>query len=478
MKSFKFICSTILLFLLFGCKTTKTATTEIKKKIPSTYLASSDSVSMPPINWKNLFFDKHLIALIDSALIYNYDLKIALQKIEVSRAGLKSTRGIRLPELSLALGAGQRKFGDYTADGVGNYDTQFSPNINSKQQIPSPLPDYYGAIQASWEIDFWGKLKNKKKAALSRFIASQYGKSVIITNLVAEIAATYYEILNLDNELRILSDNITLRQSALEIVNIQKQTANANELAVEMIHAQLLNSQAAMAEVKQKLVEEETKLSFLRGGFPTSIIRDTSRTAATNNFTLPIGIPSDLLLNRPDIRQAEMELKASDADVKSAKAAFYPSINISGAMGLQAFNAALLLETPASLAYNIMGGLTAPLINRRKIKADLMAARASQKQAYIQYEKTVTSSFIEVYNSLQNIENTKEMYALKQQETEILSKSVITSTELFKAGRAGYLEIIISQKNALQSQIELANYKKRKNTTLINLYRATGGGWQ
>lgn len=125
-----------------------------------------------------------------------------------------------------------------------------------------------------------------------------------------------------------------------------------------------------------------------------------------------------------------------------------------------------------------MGGLTAPLINRRKIKADLMAARASQKQAYIQYEKTVTSSFIEVYNSLQNIENTKEMYALKQQETEILSKSVITSTELFKAGRAGYLEIIISQKNALQSQIELANYKKRKNTTLINLYRATGGGWQ
>jgi len=478
MKPFKSIYIPFLVLFLAGCKTTEISTHKMDRKIPTSYASGTDTLNVQPLKWKNLFFDQHLIALIDSALINNYDLKIALQKIEESKAGVKFTRGIRLPEAGVSIGAGQRKFGDYTMDGVGNYDTQFSPNINSKQRIPNPLPDYYGFLQASWEIDIWGKLENKKKSALSKFMASQHGKNLIVTNLIAEIASTYYELLTLDNELRILSDNIALQQNAFEIVLIQKETANANELAVELIEAQLLNSRSARVEVKQRLVEEESKLNFLIGGFPKAIQRDTILSPASTNVIISAGIPSDLLLNRPDIRQAEMELRSSNADVASAKAAFYPSISINGAMGLQAFNALLLLETPASLAYNIVGGLTAPLINRRKLKADLMAVKAEQKQAYISYEKTVTRSFMEVYNALQNIENTKEMFELKEKEAEVLSKSVTTSTELFKAGRAGYLEIIISQKNALQSQIELANYKKRQNTTLIHLYLATGGGWQ
>jgi len=461
-----------------GCKTTDLSSDTIKNNIPAKYTVNSDSSQATPEAWRKLIFDAHLTALIDSSLANNYDMRIALQKVEAARAGIKFTKGIRLPELGVNVAAGQRKFGKYTMDGVGNYDTQFSPNISEKQQIPDPLPDYYVGLQTSWEIDLWGKLKHKKKAAAAKFIASQYGKDVILTNLIAEIAGAYFELIALDNELQILSDNINLQQNALDVVIIQKQSGKANELAIELLRAQLLNSKASKAEVTQRLVECESKINFLCGGYPKTITRDTGFTSTYMNAGFKTGIPSDLLMNRPDIRQAEMELKASNSDVKSAKVAFYPSLTINAGIGLQSFNALLLFETPASLAYNTLGGLAAPLLNRRKLKADLMSSRAEQKQAYIHYEKTVTHSFMEVYNALNNIKYTQEMYDLKKEEADVLKQSIVTSSELFKAGRAGYLEIIVAQKNALLSQIELNNYRKRQNTTLINLYRTLGGGWQ
>lgn len=461
-----------------GCKTTQYNTDAIHKKIPVRYDSDSDSSSATIAKWKEVFFDPDLIALIDTALKNNYDLKSALQKVEIARAGVKFNKGVRLPELGLNASVGQRKFGDYTMDGVGNYDTQFSTNINEKQQIPNPLPDYYVSFQASWEIDLWGKLKNKKKAAAAKFIASQYGKDLIITNLIAEIATTYFELLALDNEARILTDNIELQQSALDLVLAQKEAGKANELGVEMTKAQLLSSKAIQAEVQQLFIETESRLSFLCGSYPKAIARDTSYFSQHLQKTLNVGIPSDLIRNRADIRQSEFELKASAADVRSAQAAFYPSLNINAALGLQSFNAFLLMETPASMAYNLLGGLTAPLLNRRKLKADLMASKAEQRQAYINYEKTVVNSFREVYIALNNIKNTKTMFDLKREEVELLKKSTATSSELFKAGRAGYLEVITAQKNALQSQIELINFYKRQNIAMIDLYRAIGGGWK
>jgi len=173
-----------------------------------------------------------------------------------------------------------------------------------------------------------------------------------------------------------------------------------------------------------------------------------------------------------------MELLATNADLKSAKAAFYPSLNISGFLGLQSFNALLLLEAPASLAYNAMGGLTAPLLNRRRLKADLMNAKSEQRQAYINYEKNVVNGFIEVYNALNRLNNTKQMYITKMEEVEVLKQSIFTSSELFKAGRATYMEILLAQKNALQSQIELNELNKKQGISIVNLYRALGGGWE
>lgn len=478
MKFIKYILICYGLTIFVGCKTTDIATDTIKKSIPASYNSSIDSSNTNLEPWRKIIFDPYLAALIDSSLLNNFDLRLALQKVEVLRSGIKFTKGIRLPDLSFSAAAGQKKFGEYTMDGVGNYDTQFSTNINQKQQIPNPLPDYYVGLQSSWEIDMWGKLKNKKKAAASRFIASQYGKDFIVTNLISEIANSYFELIALDNELKILSDNIDLQQSALDIVVIQKETGKANELAIEMLKAQLLNSKAIKAQTVQQVVECESKINFLCGGYPKAISRDSSLISEHVSDKIKSGIPSGILSNRPDVKQAEMELKATNSDLRAAKSAFYPTLTINSGIGFQAFNALLLLESPASLTYNILGGLATPLLNRRKLKADLMSSRAEQKQAYINYEKAITNSFMEVYNALNNIKNTQEMYDLKKEEVEMLKQSIYTSSELFRAGRASYLEIIMAQKNALMSQIELNNYKKRQNTTLINLYKTLGGGWK
>jgi multidrug efflux system outer membrane protein len=477
MKKNNLIYILLLSAVVLSCKTTELTTKKIVNDLPKNYSLNNDTTNAKLLKWRELIFDKHLITIIDTALKNNFDLKIALQKIEISRAGIQFTKGIRLPEVGVSASVGQRKFGEYTMDGVGNYDTKFSTNINDKQQIPNPLPDYYVGFQTSWEIDLWGKLKNKKKAAADKFIASQYGKDLIITNLIAEISTTYFELLALDNEIRILENNIVLQQDALDIVTIHKETGKANELAVELMYAQLLNSKTILVDVKQKMIECESKLNFLRGDYPTDIVRDTSFNSESIISTINTGIPSDILINRADIRQAEMELKATNADLTSAKAAFYPTFNINAFLGLQSFNALLLLDT-RSLAYNALGGLTTPLLNRRILKAHLMSAKAEQIQAYINYEKNVVNGFIEVYNSLNNLNNTKEMYDTKLKEVNILKQSISTSSELFKAGRANYMEIILSQKNALQSQMELMELKKRQNISIINLYRSLGGGWK
>lgn len=464
--------------ILSGCKNLELSVDKVKSGMPRRFDISADSTSAEITNWQAEFFDPNLIAILDSALQNNFDLQIALQKVEIAKAGIKFNKGIRLPELSTGATAGQRKFGEYTMDGVGNYDTQFSPNISNKQQIPDPLPDYYVGFQASWEIDLWGKLKNKKKAAASRFIASQYGRDLIITNLVAEIATSYFELIALDNEIQIFDDNIVIQETALELALAKKQAGKASELDVEMMTAQLLSSRATRAEIQQQVLEIETKLSFLCGYYPKEIARDTSYFSRHLENKIKTGIPSDLIRNRADIRQAEYELMAANADVKSAQAAFYPSLTINSALGLQAFNSALLLEFPASIAYQVLGGLSAPLLNRRKIKADLMAGKAGQKEAYILYEKTVVSGFREVYVAINKIKNMQTITDLKKQEVFILKNSITTSSELFKAGRANYLEVLTSQKNSLMAQIELNNYYKRQNIALVELYRAIGGGWK
>ncbi len=475
----KFNYITLLLFtgLLGGCKIQAPSVKDGKFRLPAVYTTAADTSAATLPTPGAFFRDAKLIALIDTALKNNFDLRLAAQRIEMARAGLRLQQGNNLPDLWASMVVGQRKFGKYTIDGVGNYDTGFSTNLDDNQKIPDPvIPDYYLGVQSSWEADLWGKLKSRRKAAAARFIASSYGKELITTSLVADVSDMYFELIILDNEKTILDENIVLQQSALDIVSVLKQAGEANQLGVELIHAQLLNSRALRVEVDQKIIEVENRVNFLLGRFPQPVERSALVWEDMIPPAIRAGVPTTLLANRPDIREAEFELLAADADVYAAKAAFYPSFNISAGMGLQAFRAAVFLN-PASFAYTLAGGLAAPLLNRRQIAADLMASESGQKQAYIAYQKTVVNSFTEVYNFLNLIGNTDATYDLKSREVEILRSSVETSRQLFRSGRATYLEVITAQKTALQAQIELVTLRKQQYHAVIGLYKSLGGGW-
>ena len=296
------------------------------------------------------------------------------------------------------------------------------------------------------------------------------------TNLVAEIAESYYELLALDNELEIVQQNIKIQNSAFEIVKLLKQSARANELAVKRFQAQVLKTTALQYEIQQKIVETENQINFLVGRFPQHVDRSTSEFVNMVPQTVYTGLPADLLANRPDIKQAEMELTASKLDIKSAKARFYPSLGISAGVGYRAFNPSFLFN-PQSLLYSLAGDLTAPLINRNAIKATYYNANAKQIQAVYKYEQTILKAYIEVANQLSKIDNLQNTYDLKTQEVDALTQSVTISNDLFKSARADYMEVLLTQREALEAKFELVETKMQQLKTTVAVYRALGGGW-
>ncbi len=481
MSKIKLIYSFIFIFLLMSCNVHKNLVDNKPPSIrlPEKFKENIDTLTINTVPSAKIFFtDTTLQALIDGAFNNNFDVKESLQRIEIAKASVRFNRGTGKPDLSANFSLGQRKFGKYTIDGVGNFDTNFSTDIDDKQKIPSPvIPDVYFGLQSSWEIDLWGKLKNYRAAAAARLLAGEEGKNLVKTELVAQVATTYYDLLILDNELDFLQENINLQEKALEIVKVLKQAGEANQLGVDLMQAQLLSSNALKIEVKQEIIQAESKINYLLGRFPQTIARNKVPWATVIPPTLQSGIPSKLLENRPDIRQRAFEIQLNNANLSAAKLAFFPSLNITGGIGFQSFRPLLVLN-PASFATNTLSSLVAPLANRRQLISDLMSSEAEQKLSYINYQKSVVNAFMEVYNHLNMIENTNKMYELKNTEVEVLKQSINTSSELFKSGRATYLEVITAQKNALQSQIELINIKKQQYAAVIGLYKSLGGGWK
>lgn len=475
----KYTTFLIIFIALFAtnCKIVETTTPTVWRSMPASYKTAKDTLNIASQNWKNYFKDSTLNSLIDSALYNNLDLAIALQRIEMSRAQVRFAKGLPLPFVSAVASAGQRRFGKYTMDGIGNFDTNFSTNLDENQRIPEHLPDYYLGLQATWEVDIWQKLKNIKKSTLARYLASIEGRNFVQTSLVAEIAMIYYELLALDNELEIIQQTIILQESALEVIRTQKQAGRANELAVQQFEALLLNSKSLEFEIRQLIIQFENRMNVLLGRYPQPISRNKSTFFQMMPAQVTTGIPTQLLRNRPDIRQIEYEVIATGADVYAARAAFYPSLNIVANVGLQTFNPRFLFS-PASLAYNALGGLAAPLLNRSALKARLGVAKASQLEALYQYQKTILTAYTEVANQLANIENLEQIVSLKNQEVQVLTEAIETSFILFRTGRATYLEVIFTQTNALQTKISLAEVKKRQYQNMVALYKALGGGWR
>ena len=442
--------------------------------IPQSYTDLTDTTNSAQLNWRDFFADRYLVSLIDTAINKNLDLMMTFQEIEVAKNNVRLKSGQMLPMVTGAGSAGMTKVGHYTSQGAGDASADITPG----RLVPSPLNNYMLGLQTSWEADVWGKLRNSKKAAVSRYLGSIEGKNFVITNLVAEVANTYYELLALDNELELIRQTIQLQKNGLEIVKVQKEAAVANELAVKQFEAQLYNSQSLEFELLQHIAENENKINALLGRFPQKIVRDQATFTSRIPKTINAGIPVQLLKNRPDIKQAELELFATKCDVKAAQAEFYPSLNLTGSFGFQAFKTSYLFTAPQSLIYSIAGDLAVPLVNRSAIKAEFNKANAYQLEALFNYQKSILNGFVEVSNELSNIKHSEQTFNLKSKEAEALAKAVEISIDLFKSARANYLEVLMAQRDALGAKLELIETKKQQFNSVTNIYKALGGGWQ
>jgi NodT family efflux transporter outer membrane factor (OMF) lipoprotein len=444
------------------------------KSVPESYNNNRDTTNVAALEWKRFFTDPNLVNLIDTALKHNQELSITLQEVEIAKNDIKFKQGALLPTVGAKLGLGVEKVGRYTSQGAGDASTQIAPG----KETPDPLMDYTAAVYANWEVDIWKKLRNSKKAAISRYLSTVEGKNFVLTNLIAEIANSYYELLALDNQLEIVKQNIQLQKDALEIVKIQKQATRVTELAVQKFKAEVLNSQSMEFDILQKIKESENKINFLLGRFPQEIPRDHGNFLNLLPPAVQTGIPSQLLANRPDIKQAELELAAAKLDVKVAKAEFYPSLDISAAFGFQAFNPSYLVKSPESMLYSLAGDLAGPLINRNGIKAEFKNANLRQLQAMYNYERTILNGYLEVSNQMSNIDNLEKSFRLKSDQVDALNKSIDISNDLFKSARADYLEVLMTQRDALESKLELIETKKNQLSAVTNIYQELGGGWK
>ncbi|WP_292010712.1 TolC family protein [Chryseobacterium sp.] len=461
-------------FSLSSCNVSKVSEPKLGNNLlPKAYDNDNekDSMNIKLPKWADFYKDPDLISLIDSALYDNFDVLIATENIKKSQALAKQAHGALLPNLNFVAGAGINRFGQYTMDGAGNAGTP----IYKDKNIPKNLPDYLVGLQTSWEIDVFGKLKNQKKSAIARLLGSVEYKNVVITNLVAEIANNYYELLALDLSIDILDKNIKIQEDALELIRIMKQAAKSNELAVKQFEAQVNNIKVIKYYQLQQITETENRLNILVGRYPQHIRRNKNYLKNSPD-KLILGIPTDLLSNRPDVKMAEYELLASKADLAAAKASFYPSLSISGTVGYQAFLPSLLFS-PKSIIFGLLGNLTAPLLNRASIKASFQNANASQNEALFNYQKTILNSYVEVYNEMKRINNLENIYLLKDDEVKKLTAAIDISNDLFKYGRANYLEVLVVQQNVLQANLDLISAKKEQFQSVVNIYKALGGGW-
>ncbi|HTU59951.1 MAG TPA: TolC family protein, partial [Polyangiales bacterium] len=276
----------------------------------------------------------------------------------------------------------------------------------------------------------------------------------------------------------VLKRNIEIQQSALEVVKLEKQAARVTQLAVARFEAEVLRSQSRQFEVEQQRVEAENRINFLLGRYPQAVARDAQVFKGPLPNVTQAGIPAQLLENRPDIRAAELQLEAAKLDVKAAKAAFYPSLSIEAGVGYESFNVKHLVATPASLLYNLAGNLTAPLLNRKAIKAQYLSANARQLQAVFTYERTLLLAFTEVVNKLAMLKNLQQSYELRAKQVATLTQSIEISNVLFQSARADYVEVLLTRRDSLEAEMELIETKNQQMRAMVEIYQALGGGWR
>ena len=418
--------------------------------------------------YTEFFADPALRALIQEAMDHNQDLNIGLQDIILARTEAGRSRGAVLPQVDAKAGVGLEKVGRYTSQGVSD----------EAHRVAGNLGDLGFGLVASWEVDIWRRLRDARDAADVRYLASIESRNFMVTQVIAEVARAYYDMVATDRQLELLRGNLDLQASALAMISLEKQAARVTELAVQRFEAEVFRNRSRLYALKQERVQAENRINFLLGRVARPLAAATDSLGAHLPDLPQAGLPFDLLANRPDVRQAELTMAASKLDVSAARAAFYPALRVGAGAGFRAFNPKHLLLTPASLVYDITGNLVAPLLNRAAIIADYQGANARQIEAVLGYEKAVLQAFTEVANQLAMLDNLRQFYELKAAQVATLQRAVDASTMLFQSARADYMEVLLTRRDYLDAHMELVEGQKQRYQALVGLYQALGGGWR
>jgi multidrug efflux system outer membrane protein len=474
-KTFRLMTLGVIGLMLHACGIPELTIKKADTQLPDRFKPGlAEEANSGTVKWKDFFEDPNLLSLIDIAIANNKEVNMMLQRISTAENEIQARRGAYLPSVNIGIGADGEKVGKYTRNGA----VEENLKLANGQPFPAFLGNYQFGLFSTWEIDIWKKLRNAKQVAVLEYMASQEGKNFLVTNLVSEIAHAYYELMALDNQLENLEQNIAIQQNGLEVVKQLQIYARTTTLAVKRYQAEVAKNQSKKSGLMQQITEVENRINFLLGRAPQPIQRASRGFMDIKPKILNAGIPSQLLQNRPDIRKAEFELAAAELNIDVARANFYPSFGIKAGIGFEAFALKHLINTPESLAAMVAGELVAPLVNKNAIIAEYKNANAKQIRAAYEYEQTILNAYTEVSNQLSKIDNLDKAYRLKKEQVDSLAQSIDVAGQLFKSARADYLEVLLTQRDALDAKKELIETKLKQVNTVVDLYRSLGGGWR
>jgi len=421
----------------------------------------TDSVSIADVSWKNLFTDQYLQQYIEEGLQNNMDVRIALQQILAAQAYAKQGKAGYLPSVSVGANATHQELSENSQFGA-----LFSGAIDT----------YDITANLSWEADIWGKIRSNKRATQAAYLQSVAGHQAVKTQLVSSIANTYYNLLALDAQLEVTKQTIITRDSSVTTIKALKDAGQVTQVAVDQNIAQYNSAKALQVDIEVAIFKTENMLSILLGKTPQTFKR-SSLDIQNIDQDIVLGVPATLLSNRPDVMAAEYGLINSFELTNVARSNFYPSLTLTASGGFQSLELDKLLNAN-SLFATIIGGLTQPIFNQRKIKTQKEVALAQQEQALLEFKKTLLVAGSEVSNALYTYKAETKKFDFRKNEVEALRTAEANSNELLKNGYANYLDLLTARESALNAELNIIDSQLQQLVSIVDLYEALGGGWR
>lgn len=422
---------------------------------------ATDSALTAVLSWKELFTDPLLSEYIEEGLQNNLDIRIALQQIAAAESYMKQGKMGYLPSLDAKASMTHQ---------------ELAPNSQFGSFFSGSIEQFELTGNLSWEADIWGKIRSNQRATQASYLQSMAAHQAVKTRLISQIASNYYLLLALDQQHKITEETIENRKKSLQTIQALKEAGNVTQVAVDQTAAQLYNAQALLIDIEKNIFRTENAFAILLGKPATHIDRSYLGNQ-TLTRDLNIGLPAHLLANRPDVLAAEFRLMNTFELTNVAKSSFYPSLTLTGTGGLQSLEFKEWFSS-GSLFATLVGGITQPIFNKRRIRTQYKVAKAQQEESLLNFKKTLLTAGQEVSNALYEYEAETKKYEFRQNEVKSLRKAELNSEILLNNGFGTYLDLLTARQNALNAELNTIDNKLQQLQAVVELYRALGGGWK